>query len=187
MKTWKSKTMHSVAKTVCGIDLSQNTIEMIFTIFDDDGSKTLNRRYFQTVKWKIQKFSEFVDVMKARLERGLKNKRDFGFTNKLGAIFSCGCETYMPSVYKMFVEMEEHLVSGFKWLSLQPVHLQSCDSFFNIICLIQSAFFLSSSKYSNSPTDGHAGSRKSFQNTVAFYFFFICLSDATRKMRQIAR
>ena len=35
--------MHSVAKTVCGIDLSQNTIEMIFTIFDDDDSKTLNR------------------------------------------------------------------------------------------------------------------------------------------------
>jgi len=96
-----SKTMHSVAKTVCGIDLSQNTIEMIFTIFDDDDSKTLNR-------------SEFVDVMKARLERGLKNKRDFGFTNKLGAIFSCGCETYIPSVYKMFVEMEEHLGSSLK-------------------------------------------------------------------------
>ena len=39
-----STKMHSVAKTVCGIELSENTIDLIFTIFDDDDSKTLNRR-----------------------------------------------------------------------------------------------------------------------------------------------
>jgi len=90
-----STKMHSVAKTVCGIELSENTIDLIFTIFDDDDSKTLNR-------------SEFVDVMKARLERGLKNKRDLGFTNKLTAIASCTCETYLPKdVYKAFVDLEE--------------------------------------------------------------------------------
>ena len=39
-----SKKMHSVAKTVCGVELTENTIDLIFTIFDDDGSKTLNRK-----------------------------------------------------------------------------------------------------------------------------------------------
>ena len=39
-----SKKMHSVAKNVCGIELTENTIDLIFTLFDDDDSKTLNRR-----------------------------------------------------------------------------------------------------------------------------------------------
>ena len=58
--------------------------------------------------------SEFVDVMKARLERGLKKKRDLGFTQKVGAIFSCGCETYvMPHMPELVLSTLKEIEEAF--------------------------------------------------------------------------
>ena len=50
--------------------------------------------------------------MKQRLERGLKKKRDLGFTAKAGAMVSCGCETFIMPYMPLFVtdalqQMEE--------------------------------------------------------------------------------
>lgn len=91
-------TMKSVARTVCGIELSEDIINLIFAIFDDDDSKTLSRR-------------EFVDVMKARLQRGLDRQRGIEFTAKLWALGSCACETYAPesvkNVYNLVAEKLE--------------------------------------------------------------------------------
>ena len=60
--------------------------------------KTLSRR-------------EFVDVMKARLQRGLDRQRGIEFTAKLWALGSCACETYAPesvkNVYNLVAEKLE--------------------------------------------------------------------------------
>ena len=54
---------------------------------------------------------EFVDVMKARLQRGLDRQRGIEFTAKLWALGSCACETYAPesvkNVYNLVAEKLE--------------------------------------------------------------------------------
>jgi len=95
-------TMKSVARTVCGIELSEDIINLIFAIFDDDDSKTLSRR-------------EFVDVMKARLQRGLDRQRGIELTAKVWALGSCACETYSPDWMKeIYNQVAEKLESQSK-------------------------------------------------------------------------
>ena len=36
--------MRSVAQTVCGLELSEDILTLIFAVFDEDDSKTLSRR-----------------------------------------------------------------------------------------------------------------------------------------------
>ncbi len=36
--------MTSIAKTVCGVDLKPELVEMIFLIFDEDGNGTLSHK-----------------------------------------------------------------------------------------------------------------------------------------------
>ena len=114
--------MKSVARTVCGIELSEDIINLIFAIFDDDDSKDrfhilglilglflLEKRYEN--RYKTLSRREFVDVMKARLQRGLDRQRGIEFTAKLWALGSCACETYAPesvkNVYNLVAEKLE--------------------------------------------------------------------------------
>ena len=114
--------MKSVARTVCGIELSEDIINLIFAIFDDDDSKEgfhiivvilvsifLKKRYENRNKTLSRR--EFVDVMKARLQRGLDRQRGIEFTAKLWALGSCACETYAPesvkNVYNLVAEKLE--------------------------------------------------------------------------------
>ena len=112
--------MKSVARTVCGIELSEDIINLIFAIFDDDDSKDrfhilnfglffLEKRYEN--KYQTLSRREFVDVMKARLQRGLDRQRGIEFTAKLWALGSCACETYAPesvkNVYNLVAEKLE--------------------------------------------------------------------------------
>ncbi|CBY24208.1 unnamed protein product [Oikopleura dioica] len=83
--------MTSIAKTVCGVDLKPELVEMIFLIFDEDGNGTLSHK-------------EFIDVMKKRLIRGLDSKRELGVWNKFSALTVCGYEAFAPESVKVFAE-----------------------------------------------------------------------------------
>ena len=72
--------------------------------------------YFLALKWYENRYKtlsrrEFVDVMKARLQRGLDRQRGIEFTAKLWALGSCACETYAPesvkNVYNLVAEKLE--------------------------------------------------------------------------------
>ena len=76
----------------------------------------LNFGLFLLEKWYENKYQtlsrrEFVDVMKARLQRGLDRQRGIEFTAKLWALGSCACETYAPesvkNVYNLVAEKLE--------------------------------------------------------------------------------
>ena len=76
----------------------------------------LNFGLFLLEKWYENKYKtlsrrEFVDVMKARLQRGLDRQRGIEFTAKLWALGSCACETYAPesvkNVYNLVAEKLE--------------------------------------------------------------------------------
>ena len=69
----------------------------------------LEKRYEN--RYKTLSRREFVDVMKARLQRGLDRQRGIEFTAKLWALGSCACETYAPesvkNVYNLVAEKLE--------------------------------------------------------------------------------
>ena len=69
----------------------------------------LEKRYEN--KYQTLSRREFVDVMKARLQRGLDRQRGIEFTAKLWALGSCACETYAPesvkNVYNLVAEKLE--------------------------------------------------------------------------------
>ena len=60
-------TLKHVAKVCANVDLSDHLVEVIFTIFDEDGDGALSNK-------------EFVSVMKNKLKRGLEKPKDTGKT-----------------------------------------------------------------------------------------------------------
>nr|CAB3263834.1 calcium uptake protein 1, mitochondrial [Phallusia mammillata] len=73
-------TMKQVARTVAKQELSDHTIDVVFTAFDDDGNGTLSNK-------------EFVAVMKRRLMRGLEKPKDTGLFRLVDAAWKCAKET----------------------------------------------------------------------------------------------
>lgn len=70
------KTLQHVAKVCANVDLSEHVVDVIFTIFDEDGDGALSNK-------------EFVAVMKNKLKRGLEKPKDTGVANLLSAMAKC--------------------------------------------------------------------------------------------------
>ncbi|TRY80059.1 hypothetical protein TCAL_06778 [Tigriopus californicus] len=70
------RTLKHVAKVTADVDLSEHVVNVIFTIFDEDGDGGLSNR-------------EFVAVMKNKLKRGLEKPKDTGFMNFFTAVTKC--------------------------------------------------------------------------------------------------
>lgn len=70
------RTLKHVAKVTADVDLSDHVVNVIFTIFDEDGDGGLSNR-------------EFVAVMKNKLKRGLEKPKDTGFMNFFTAVTKC--------------------------------------------------------------------------------------------------
>ena len=70
------KTLQHVAKVCANVDLSDHVVDVIFTIFDEDGDGALSNK-------------EFVAVMKNKLKRGLEKPKDTGVANLLTAMAKC--------------------------------------------------------------------------------------------------
>ena len=69
-------TLQHVAKVCANVDLSDHVVEVLFTIFDEDGDGALSNK-------------EFVAVMKNKLKRGLEKPKDTGLLNLLTAVTQC--------------------------------------------------------------------------------------------------
>lgn len=69
-----------VARTVAEQELSDHLIDVVFTVFDEDGNGTLSNK-------------EFVSLMKRRLNRGLERPKDTGLWRLLNAMWKCARET----------------------------------------------------------------------------------------------
>ena len=70
-------TLKHVAKVCAGVHLSDHVVEVIFTIFDEDGDGNLSNK-------------EFIGVMKNKLKRGLEKPKDTGLFNLFSAMAKCG-------------------------------------------------------------------------------------------------
>ena len=70
-----------VSKTVAEVDLSDHIVEVIFTLFDENGDGKLSQR-------------EFIKVMKRRLLRGLQMPKDTGFIKLIDSIGACTKEMF---------------------------------------------------------------------------------------------
>ncbi|XP_039257817.2 calcium uptake protein 1, mitochondrial-like isoform X1 [Styela clava] len=69
-----------VARTVAEEELSDHLVDVVFTVFDEDGNGTLSNK-------------EFVALMKQRLNRGLEKPKDTGLWRVLDAAWKCAKET----------------------------------------------------------------------------------------------
>jgi len=69
-------TMKHVAKTVAHVELSDHLVDVVFTLFDNDGDGKLSNK-------------EFVSVMKQRVMRGLEKPKDTGVSRILSSIIKC--------------------------------------------------------------------------------------------------
>ena len=69
-------TLQHVAKVCANVELSDHVVDVIFTIFDEDGDGALSNK-------------EFVAVMKNKLKRGLEKPKDTGLFNLLSAVANC--------------------------------------------------------------------------------------------------
>jgi len=73
-------TLKHVARTVAHVELSDHVVDIVFTLFDDDGDGQLSNR-------------EFVAVMKARANRGLEKPKDTNFVRLMRSVTKCIGET----------------------------------------------------------------------------------------------
>ena len=77
-------TLKHVAKVTADVSLSDHVVNVIFTIFDDDGDGGLSNK-------------EFVAVMKNKLKRGLEKPKDTGLFNFFNAIGKCAVSSTKKS------------------------------------------------------------------------------------------
>lgn len=71
------ETFKQVAKTVTDVNLSDNVVDVVYKMFDENDDGVLSHR-------------EFIVVMKNQLVRGLENPKDTGFSRLMQAIWHCG-------------------------------------------------------------------------------------------------
>jgi len=70
-------TLKHVARVCANVDLRDHVVDVLFTIFDEDGDGALSNK-------------EFIAVMKNKLKRGLEKPKDTGLFNLFSAIAKCG-------------------------------------------------------------------------------------------------
>lgn len=73
-------TLHHVAQVCAGVELSPHIVQVVFTIFDEDGDGALSKQ-------------EFITVMRNKLKRGLEKPKDTGISNMLAAMIHCAKES----------------------------------------------------------------------------------------------
>lgn len=78
-------TLKHVARVCANVELSDHVVDVIFTIFDEDGDGQLSNK-------------EFVSVMKNKLKRGLEKPKDTGLVLFFSAILQCARQTPPSSV-----------------------------------------------------------------------------------------
>ncbi|XP_048761828.2 calcium uptake protein 1, mitochondrial-like isoform X2 [Ostrea edulis] len=74
------ETLKHVAATVAGVRLSDHVVELVFTLFDENGDGQLSNK-------------EFVSVMKQRVMRGLEKPKDTGFVKLINSVWKCAKNT----------------------------------------------------------------------------------------------
>lgn len=74
------ETLKHVAATVAGVKLSDHVVELVFTLFDENGDGQLSNK-------------EFVSVMKQRVMRGLEKPKDTGFVKLINSVLKCAKNT----------------------------------------------------------------------------------------------
>nr|XP_022315723.1 calcium uptake protein 1, mitochondrial-like isoform X2 [Crassostrea virginica] len=74
------ETLKHVAATVAGVKLSDHVVELVFTLFDENGDGQLSNK-------------EFVSVMKQRVMRGLEKPKDTGFIKLINSVVKCAKNT----------------------------------------------------------------------------------------------
>jgi len=73
------QTMKHVARTVAHVELSDHLVDVVFTLFDNDGDGKLSNK-------------EFVSVMKQRAMRGLEKPKDIGISRIFGSMWKCASD-----------------------------------------------------------------------------------------------
>jgi len=69
-------TMKHVSRTVAHVDLSEHLVDVVFTLFDDNGDGMLSNK-------------EFVSVMKQRAKRGLEKPKEIGISRVFSSLAKC--------------------------------------------------------------------------------------------------
>ena len=103
-------TLQHVAKVCANVELSDHVVEVIFTIFDEDGDGALSNK-------------EFVSVMKNRLKRGLEKPKDTGLFNLLTAMAKCAKLGVTPKAASDLVQQEVSHWNEKKYISIQKILL----------------------------------------------------------------
>ena len=70
-------TLKHLANVCACIKLSDHVVEVLFTIFDEDGDGALSNK-------------EFIAVMKNKLKRGLEKPKDISLFTLFSAMVKCG-------------------------------------------------------------------------------------------------
>jgi Ca2+-binding EF-hand superfamily protein len=65
------------------VHLSQHLVDVVFTLFDDNGDGELSNK-------------EFIEVMKRRLHRGLQLPKDTGLIRMIEALGVCAVNNVLP-------------------------------------------------------------------------------------------
>jgi len=73
------QTMKHVARTVAHVELSDHLVDVVFTLFDNDGDGKLSNK-------------EFVSVMKQRAMRGLEKPKDIGISRIFSSMWKCASD-----------------------------------------------------------------------------------------------
>jgi len=69
-------TMKHVSRTVAHVELSEHLVDVVFTLFDDNGDGMLSNK-------------EFVSVMKQRAKRGLEKPKEIGISRVFSSVAKC--------------------------------------------------------------------------------------------------
>jgi len=72
-------TMKHVSRTVAHVELSDHLLNVVFTLFDDNGDGMLSNK-------------EFVSVMKQRSKRGLEKPKEIGISRIFSSVFKCAAD-----------------------------------------------------------------------------------------------
>jgi len=76
-------TMKHVSRTVAHVELSEHLVDVVFTLFDDNGDGMLSNK-------------EFVSVMKQRAKRGLEKPKEIGISRVFTSLAKCAADCRPP-------------------------------------------------------------------------------------------
>lgn len=88
-------TLQRIVKTVAKADLDDHIVDVVFTLFDDNGAGpqlnavpySIDHHLFSDDGRLSQR--EFISIMKARQMRGMERPKDLGASRLLGAVWKC--------------------------------------------------------------------------------------------------